>query len=327
MRPRPHRIIPIIPALILGIACRPDAVSAPDRGPVLLADHRSDDDDDSRLTVKCATGDFTTIQAAVDAAEAGSTIVVCTGTYNERVVISGTGKNGLRVLARGRPGTVVLDGNDPHHADHAFHLLNVTGVLIQGFTVREYFENIKMTGGGGHTIRRNRTTAAGHDGIFALNSANNVIEHNVSFDNPSGNACGVNIAGPGAVGNVIRHNRLLNNNWGIRIQGGATNTVAVRNHSAGNRAHGIISIGAATNGATIRSNQVEDNPIGIEVNASSGVSVLRNRVRRSATFDLLLVGSGTNNTFVNNRCRTSMPDGLCRQGDDDDDDEEGEGSV
>lgn len=167
------------------------------------------------------------------------------------------------------------------------------------------------TGGGGHTIRKNRTTAAGHDGIFALNSANNVIEHNVSFDNPSGNACGVNVAGAGSVANLIRHNLLLNNNWGIRIQGGATNTVAFSNESRGNRSHGIQSIGAATNGATIENNDVEGNPVGIEVQASSGVAVVRNRVFHNATFDLVLVGAGVNNTFVNNHCLTSSPAGLC----------------
>lgn len=312
-----HRIIP---ALIVAIACHPDSVSAPGSEQLLSAHRESGGG--SRLTVKCASNDFTTIQAAVDAASVGSTIVVCAGTYTERVVISGSAKNGLRLLTRGRPGTVVLDGNAPHgppaQFNHAFHLLDVSDVLIEGFTVREYFENIKMTGGGGHTIRRNRTTAAGHDGIFALNSANNVIEHNVSFDNPSGNACGVNIAGGASVGNLIRYNRLSNNQWGIRIQGGATNTVALGNYSAANRDRGIITIGATTNGATIRGNHVTGSPVGIEVNGSSDVSVIRNRVRRSGMFDLQLVGTGTNNTFVGNRCQTSMPEGLCRHGDEDD---------
>jgi hypothetical protein len=219
-------------------------------------------------------------------------------------------------VAHGEPGAVVLDGNNPAFFpfNHAFHLLDVSGVLVEGFTVREYFENIKMTGGGGHTIRMNRTTAAGHDGIFALNSANNVIEQNVSFDNPSGNACGVNVAGPGSVGNMVRHNQLLNNNWGIRIQGGATNTVAFSNESRGNRSHGIQNIGAVTNGSVIESNDAESNPVGIEVQLASGVTVARNRAFHNATFDLMLAG-GVNNAFVNNHCETSTPPGLCAHSD------------
>jgi parallel beta-helix repeat protein len=212
---------------------------------------------------------------------------------------------------KGEPDTVVLDGVTPFPppANHAFHLVNVTDVNIEGFTVRRYFENIRMTGGGGNTIRKNRTTAAGHDGIFAFNSADNLIEHNVSFDNPSGNACGVNIAGAGSVGNLVRHNTLFNNNWGINIQGGATNTVAFNNESRGNRSHGIINRGAATNGSTIENNRVENNPTGIEIQLSSGLTVARNHAFHNTTFDL--VNGGVNNTFVNNHCETSLPAGLC----------------
>jgi nitrous oxidase accessory protein NosD len=264
----------------------------------------------------CPGADYSTIQAAVDAADPNTTILVCAGTYNERVVISGSAKDGLRLVAHGEPGAVVLDGNNPAFfpLNHAFHLLNVSGVLVEGFTVREYFENIKMTGGGGHTIRMNRTTAAGHDGIFALNSAHNVIEQNVSFDNPSGNACGVNVAGAGSVGNMVRHNQLLNNNWGIRIQNGATNTVAFSNVSRGNRSHGIQNIGATTNGSVIENNDAESNPVGIEVQLASGVAVARNRAFHNTTFDLVSAG-GVNNAFVNNHCATSAPTGLCAHSD------------
>lgn len=270
-------------------------------------------DDDA---ADCPVAGYSTIQAAVDAADPNTTILVCAGTYNERVLVSGATKSGLRLLALGGPGTVLLDGNNssPMLAmNHAFHLVDVSGVLIEGFTVREYFENIKMTGGGGHVIRGNRTTAAGHDGIFAFNSANNLIEHNVSFDNPSGNACGVNVAGAGSVANVVRHNVLMNNNWGVRIQGGATNTVVFSNESRGNRSHGIQNIGAATNGTTIENNDVATNPAGIEVQASSGVIVARNRAFGNAGFDLVWAGGGVNNTFVNNHCVTSSPAGLCAQ--------------
>lgn len=266
-------------------------------------------DDDA---ADCPDAAYGTIQAAVDAAEAGTRILVCGGIYRERVVISGDAKNGLWLVAHGEPGTVVLDGDNPSHAlpfNHALHLLNVSGVLIEGFSVREYFENIKITGGGGNTIRKNHTTAAGHDGIFALNSAHNLIEHNVSFDNLSGNACGVNVAGPGSVGNVVRHNDLINNNWGIRIQGGATNTIAFGNVSRNNRSHGIQNVGTATTGATIENNDAFSNPTGIAVTGSSGVRVVRNRAFANTTFDL--VWEGVENEFVHNHCNTSSPGGLC----------------
>jgi parallel beta-helix repeat protein len=256
----------------------------------------------------CANADYTSIQAAVNAANPDTTILVCAGTYSERVVIS---KNGLRLLAQGAPDTVVLDGNNKANfaGNHAFRVLNVSDVLIEGFMVREYFENIRLEGGGGNTVRNNRSTDAGHDPFIVLNSANNVVEQNVGFDNLGGNACGVNIQGAGSQGNLIRNNLLTNNNWGIRIQAGATNNTVFGNESRGNRSRGIQNIGATSNGTTIENNRVEDNPIGIEVNASSGVTVARNHVFHNTTFDLL--NTGVNTTFVNNHCGTSNPAGLC----------------
>jgi parallel beta-helix repeat protein len=262
----------------------------------------------------CTNADHTSIQAAVNAADPHTAILVCAGIYNERVVVS---KNGLRLLAKGAPGTVLLDGNNTANfaGNNAFRVLNVSDVLIEGFTTREYFENIRVEGGGGNTVRKNRGTAAGHDPIIVTNSANNLIEQNESFDNLSGNACGVNIAGAGSVGNTVRHNLLTNNNWGIRVQGGATNTNVFGNESRGNRSHGIQNIGAATNGTIIENNTAEANPVGIEVNASSNVTVARNRAFQNTIFDLRLLGAGINNLFVNNHCITSSPAGLCAHSD------------
>jgi len=53
--------------------------------------------------------DFASIQAAVDAADPGETILVCPGTYNEWIVIA---KDDLRLRAKSKPGDVVLDGQD-----------------------------------------------------------------------------------------------------------------------------------------------------------------------------------------------------------------------
>src|SRR5262245_27487674 len=61
-------------------------------------------DDDK---AQCKKADFTTIQAAVNAASTGTTILVCAGTYQESVTMT---KNDLRIRAKGAPGTVVLDG-------------------------------------------------------------------------------------------------------------------------------------------------------------------------------------------------------------------------
>ena len=53
--------------------------------------------------VNCGAGSFNTIQAAVDAAPAGSTIQVCDGTYPEQVVI-GPGKDNLTIQSQNAAG-------------------------------------------------------------------------------------------------------------------------------------------------------------------------------------------------------------------------------
>lgn len=328
--------------LLLAPACSTDAPVAPPApdlervGLSSATDRRTlvvDDD-----AAECPHAGYGTIQAAVDAAGPGATILVCAGTYNERVLVSGEAKNGLRLLAHGAPDAVVVDGENPAFfaGNHAFHLLDVSGVLVEGFTVRAYFENIRLTNATNSTIRRNRTTGAGHDGIFALNSADNVIEHNVSFDNPSGNACGINVAGGGSVRNRIRHNVVANNNWGINIQVGPADNIVFGNVAVNNRSHGILNRGSS--GTRIENNRVEENGrggasnlvpggpragIGVQrviladgsVLLSNDVTVARNRVfnQFDEIVDLFWDGQGAGNAFVKNHCVTSDPDGLCAQ--------------
>src|SRR5690242_1368101 len=50
-----------------------------------------------------ANGAFTTIQAAVNAAQSGQRVVVHAGTYNEDVYVSG--KNNIQIL--GQPGAII----------------------------------------------------------------------------------------------------------------------------------------------------------------------------------------------------------------------------
>jgi hypothetical protein len=191
-------------ALVGLLACHSNPVSSPSNegtapaqlgsggSTVLVVDNDGAD---------CPNADFTTIQAAVDAAEPGSTILVCAGTYVEWVVIE---KDELRVLAKGKPGDVVLDGeNIPGSACSptstvamqcaGFELRNAHSNVIEGFLVKRYWEaGIWLRrGSSGNTIRKNVTTESPHhDGIQVAGSpANvtplpplpgNVVEHNTS---------------------------------------------------------------------------------------------------------------------------------------------------
>jgi parallel beta-helix repeat protein len=314
------RLPPIIPAAIgtlaLGgaLSCSPDSVSSPEwrhsvstsqgsgSGPTLVVD---DDGAD------CPNADFTTIQAAVTAAEPGTTILVCAGTYTEQVTIA---KNELRLIAKGTPGDVVLDGLDLAAMIAGFRLENAHGNLIEGFVVRNYHEaGIWLrTGSSRNTIRKNVTTGSPfHDGIQLLNARENVVEHNMTFANfsPALIACGINVAGPGSVGNIVRHNESFENDFGIQVAGGAANNVIFHNVSHDNRRFGIRNI-VGSNGTLIENNRSLNNAgPGIAVLNSTGVTVARNKAFNNAP-DLLWDLLGTN-SFENNHCRTSVPAGLC----------------
>jgi parallel beta-helix repeat protein len=306
-------------ALVGLLACHSDPVSTPGNegtapaqlglggSTVLVVDNDRAD---------CPRADFTSIQAAVTAADPGSTILVCRGVYPEQVTIA---KNDLRLRAKGKPGTVVLDGLDLHTMLAGFLLDNAHGNLIEGFLVRRYHEaGIWLrAASSGNTIRKNLTTESSfHDGIQVLDSPENVIEQNMSFANfsPNAVACGINVLGAGSADNIVRHNETFENDFGIQVAGGAANNVIFHNDSHDNRRVGIRNI-VSSNGTLIENNRVLDNGGiaelgGIRLSQSTGVTVARNKAFNNVPIDLFWDGLGVNE-FENNHCRTSSPPGLC----------------
>jgi len=323
MCPLPNAPLALSALALVGLlACHSDPVSTPSNegtapaqlglggSTVLVVDDGAD----------CPRADFTSIQAAVTAADPGSTILVCRGVYHEQVTIA---KNDLRIRAKGKPGDVVLDGLDVHTMFAGFRLENAHGNLIEGFLVRRYHEaGIWLrAASSGNTIRKNVTTDSPfHDGIQLLDSPENVVEHNTSFANfappppAAQNACGINVIGAGSIGNVVRYNETFENDFGIQVAGGAANNVIFHNKSHDNRRVGIRNI-VSSDGTLIENNRVFDNGGvdqfgGILLSVSTGVTVARNKAFNNLPFDLFWDELGVNE-FENNHCRTSSPAGLC----------------
>lgn len=317
--------VSVVGAVLAAVtSCRSDSVTQPGRGlaevsaghanmsgPTLVVDNDLAD---------CPSADFMSIQAAVTAAEPGTTILVCAGVYKERVLIT---KSDLRLLAKGKPEEVVLDGQGLAEPDRlaGFDLQNAHDNLIEGFVVRNYQEAgiwLRL-GSSGNRIRKNVTTRNGHDGIQLLGSSDNVIEHNVVRDQLGANGCGVNVA-TGSQRNVVRHNLLVNNEWGIQIaDAAALDNEIVHNEALLNRGNGIRNVLGAS-GTIIDDNRVFDNGLtpgaltggtaaGIRVASGTGIVV-----RRNHAFDNLFVdlrNEAAVATYENNHCRTSSPPALC----------------
>lgn len=301
------------------LSCRQDGpTSTENREPGLSASHMAGaaqvvDDDGTQ----CPDAQFSTIQGAVDAASPGDRVVVCAGTYEEQVTVS---TNDLRIVAAHGPQRAVVNA---HGHDFGFLVLNTAGVTIQGFHVEHAHEaDIALVGTTFSAVRHNVTTAAGHDGIAVASSHDNVIEHNAVMDNLAPNACGIQILA-GAERNVVRHNLLSNNEWGIQIAGGTTaDNIISRNTSRGNRGNGIRNVGGAS-GTIIEKNHALRNgfaPSGITGGTAAGIRIMSGSgivVRGNQAFGNSLVDlrDETNTaTFEDNRCGTSLPDGLCERG-------------
>jgi parallel beta-helix repeat protein len=290
-------------ALTIGMVVAPATAAKKPSSPAKGGKHVLLVDDDK---AQCKKADFTTIQAAVTAASAGATILVCPGTYHESVTIT---TNNLRIRAKGAPGAVVLDGL-AETLLAGFYIQNASGNLISGFRIQNFHEaGILLDNGDGNRIRKNVTTGAHHDGIeLRLGSSGNRIDHNRAINNLAFNACGIQIRDAGSTGNIVRHNVTINNNWGIRVGLAATGNVVFHNRSVDNRAFGILDFSGG-NATSITANRAFGNPTGIAVQGSTGVTVARNHAFGN-TLDLQWDGTGSN-TFRNNHCNTSAPPGLC----------------
>jgi parallel beta-helix repeat protein len=277
----------------------------------------------------CPRADFNSIQVAVVAAQPGDKIVVCRGVYLETVLVN---KPDLRIEAQAAPGEVVLQGTPAQQ--FGFHLLNTTGVLVQGFTVQGFGTaldttnplnqgaNIRIEGGSGNRLRKNVTReSVGGDGIEVLNSSANVVEHNSSYANRGPLSDGITVFGALASNNIIRHNETFENGQtGINILGPTgTGNVVFGNRSHGNLI-GIRNVALqgrpdfGAHGNVIENNRVFANGQGIVVGLSTHVIVRHNRSERNNEFGIRLQNGATNNLVEKNEVFHNTQDGIRLEG-------------
>jgi len=143
----------------------------------------------AEINVYRVPGDYSTIQAAINAANAGDTIKVAPGTYYEHVTVNKT----LKLLGANRSSTII-DG------DGTGMVVNVTA------------ENAYVTG----FIMQNSGSSASDSGLALSESNNSTISGNTIKNNNIG------IKLQNANGNQIFHNNFINNT--LQLQQTSTNT-------------------------------------------------------------------------------------------------------
>jgi len=141
---------------------------------------------------KTGSGNFSTIQEGIDAAESGETIYVYNGTYNENIVIDKS-----IVLVGEDKNNTIIDGRITGNTIK----VNANFVTIKGFTIQ------------------NSGLIYPNSGIN-LTSNNNTIEGNLITDNFYG------ITLYYSFGNIIRNNTIQNDDHcGIYLSSSSNNTI------------------------------------------------------------------------------------------------------
>jgi parallel beta-helix repeat protein len=234
--------------------------------------------------------DFTSIQAAVNAASDGDTIEVASGAYVENVDVY----KWLTLIGAGADVvTVQAASSNDHVFDVTADRVNITGFKVTGAT-GDGKAGIYVGSGIAHSNISNSAASNNYYGIYLDRSSNNILTENT----PSKNSMhGIRLAY--SSGNVLRNNivssdngcaillyasvdnRLINNDVSNSFQGifmytSSNDNVVSGNTASGNRQGGIYLEG---NNNTITGNIASNNDdFGIALESSSNNTLYHNNL-------------------------------------------------
>ncbi len=171
-------------------------------------------------------GNYTTIQAAINAAANGDTVEVWPGTYVENLLFPTVSPvRNLTLRSRDGPSTTIIDGGgNPVTPTYTNRVIRITGLqttatVVEGFTIQNGVYNTSYGGGiyignSSPIIRNNwirdNYTATGGGGIYATNFAG-VIESNRIYRNRGHVGCGIRIATSPTGTSVVQNNLIYDN--------------------------------------------------------------------------------------------------------------------
>lgn len=276
-------------------------------------------------TINVQPGDGT-IQAAVDQAQDGDTIVLAAGTYTGLTTINGL--SNVRFRAKGE---VIIDGGEV--SIDGFNILNSHRLRFEGITIRNVSDGIEMRDelSSDITIRRCRFENTGDTGIESYGCDGIVVDRCTFVNSRYPVYLGEEDSGDGSHDAVVTRNTMTDvvveaiylegNNarvsrnkitaksgagrFGVRIEQAYTGCRIERNTATGFTQFGISLPGS---GHSVSRNRIEDCATGISVVGTGGHSISRNNVSGSTTAAFRVNSSG--NTFSRNVATDTLDGGF-----------------
>lgn len=176
-------------------------------------------------TVKNVPGDYSSIQAALDAANSGDTVKVAAGTYNEGVAIK---KSGICLEGAGIDQTVITNSNNTGIT------IGIGGsasyVIVKNLTVKGSGVSGCCQSGGGiftwntHDIllqscRLTQNNAYAGGGLYVTNTSNLTVDHCLIDNNHVSNIAGGVLLTPQSYGAIFTNVTIVNNSANSEMGG------------------------------------------------------------------------------------------------------------
>lgn len=266
---------------------------------------------------------YSTIQAAINAASDGDTIYVDSGMYQENVVVNKTG-----LIFIGNDTGAGMPVVDAMQADHAFNITadgvtldwfnvtNATGSGMSGFflnsnntkilnnTANLNRYGIYLDSSSNNTLTNNNANDNTDTGIRMISSGDNTLNNNNASSNAATDIYLYDSSNNTLTGNIVRGSGGL----GIHIESSSNNTL-ISNIASNNMATGIL-LDSSSN-SMLTSNTVTNNAQhGIYLQASSNSNVAGNAVNLNTLNGIRLSSSSNNNTLVNNTVNDNSDIGI-----------------
>ncbi|HDS44752.1 MAG TPA: hypothetical protein ENN68_01405 [Methanomicrobia archaeon] len=256
--------------------------------------------------------DYNSIQAAIDAAEAGDTIAVYSGTYYETVTVPrqltvkgmDTGGGNPVVDARGRGSAITL-AHDGGLLD-GLTVVNATGYQQAGILVysnsstisnciaANCYYGIWLAASCNNTLTGNTAHANDDFGIYLSSASNNTLTGNTAHANIDVGIC----LRSGSNNNTLTGNTASDNCYGNGIYLDASSYNYLADNTASNQSNGLY-LDSSSSYNTLTGNTVSKNYLGLYLRHASYNALTGNAANANSNVGIRLAYSSDNSLTSN----------------------------